>query len=230
ETDNPETKALKKRFSKKEKFNLLNIAEDLFSYEIPSANNLKLDERSDGDEIGVKKFSMDPSCKPLDDALDINNVTSNEFERKSRKFDSFKNDLDWFKYDTPIKKGFDEFCKCWWGKEGIKEELSDGGWSNCVPNDEWKHLEVMKNDPNQASRECIREYGVMINDNDFKYMCDYLLSKDKSSFMNDIAERIEEKRYKLVGTPSERIASLNLEFDDWAKANGFTEEAIKTQE
>ncbi|GKA34824.1 hypothetical protein Tco_0721253 [Tanacetum coccineum] len=142
-----ETKALKKRFSKKEKFNLLNIAEDLFSYEIPSANNLKLDERSDGDEVGVKQFSIDPSCKPLDDVLDINN-----------------------------------------------------------------------------------EYGVMINDNDFKYMCDYLHSKDTPSFMNDIAERMEEKRYKLVGTPSERIASLNLEFDDWAKANGFTEDAIKTQE
>ncbi|GJU71728.1 hypothetical protein Tco_1263133 [Tanacetum coccineum] len=40
-TSKAERKTFKKRFSKKEKFNLLEIAEDLFSYEIPSANNLK---------------------------------------------------------------------------------------------------------------------------------------------------------------------------------------------
>ncbi|GKD41125.1 hypothetical protein Tco_1261332, partial [Tanacetum coccineum] len=32
-------------------------------------------------------------------------VTSNEFERKSRKFDSFKNDFNWLDCDTPLKKG-----------------------------------------------------------------------------------------------------------------------------
>ncbi|GJX01236.1 hypothetical protein Tco_0185149 [Tanacetum coccineum] len=84
-------------------------------------------------------------------------VTSNEFKRKSGKFDLFMNDLDWFKYDTPIEKGFDEFCRRWWVKEGTKDELSDGSWSNYVTNDEWKRLEVMKNDPNQASQECIGE-------------------------------------------------------------------------
>ncbi|GJV93817.1 hypothetical protein Tco_1541630 [Tanacetum coccineum] len=44
----------------------------LFSYEILSVNYLKLDEGSDGDEVGVKQFSMNSPCKPLGDAFDIN--------------------------------------------------------------------------------------------------------------------------------------------------------------
>ncbi|GKB26607.1 hypothetical protein Tco_0866008 [Tanacetum coccineum] len=46
-----ERKALKKWFSKKENFNILNIAEYLFSYEIPSANNLQLNKGNDDDKI-----------------------------------------------------------------------------------------------------------------------------------------------------------------------------------
>ncbi|GJV58878.1 hypothetical protein Tco_1464978 [Tanacetum coccineum] len=45
-------KALKKRFSKKEKFNILSIDEDLFSYDIFSVNYLKLDKDNDEDKIG----------------------------------------------------------------------------------------------------------------------------------------------------------------------------------
>ncbi|GJX50326.1 hypothetical protein Tco_0277171 [Tanacetum coccineum] len=45
-------KALKKRFSKKEKFNILSIDEDLFSYDIFSVNYLKLDKDKDEDKIG----------------------------------------------------------------------------------------------------------------------------------------------------------------------------------
>ncbi|GJV53239.1 hypothetical protein Tco_1448980 [Tanacetum coccineum] len=37
----------------------LNIAKDLFSYKIPSANNLQLDKGNDGDKISIKQFSGD---------------------------------------------------------------------------------------------------------------------------------------------------------------------------
>ncbi|GJT79739.1 hypothetical protein Tco_0917624 [Tanacetum coccineum] len=50
-----ERKALKKQFSKKEKFNILNIDEDLFSYEISSDDN----------KIGIKRPSEDIFVKPL---------------------------------------------------------------------------------------------------------------------------------------------------------------------
>ncbi|GKA26695.1 hypothetical protein Tco_0712804 [Tanacetum coccineum] len=48
-----ERKALKKRFSKKEKFNILNIDEDLFSYENSSNKNLQLDKGNDNDKIDM---------------------------------------------------------------------------------------------------------------------------------------------------------------------------------
>ncbi|GJW89092.1 hypothetical protein Tco_0164432 [Tanacetum coccineum] len=67
-----ERKALKNRFSKKEKSNILNIDEDLFSCEIPSANNLQLDKGNDDDKIGVKQFSIDSPSEPLGDTIDIN--------------------------------------------------------------------------------------------------------------------------------------------------------------
>ncbi|GJT13178.1 hypothetical protein Tco_0860220 [Tanacetum coccineum] len=48
-----ESKALKKRFSKKEKFNILSIDKDLFSYDIFYVNELKLDKDNGEDKIGV---------------------------------------------------------------------------------------------------------------------------------------------------------------------------------
>ncbi|GJU56040.1 hypothetical protein Tco_1229754 [Tanacetum coccineum] len=101
----------------------------------------------------------------------------------------------------------------------MKDKLSDGSWSNYVPNDEWKLLEFERNNPIRAKQDCIGEYGLSINDNDFKYMCDYLLSNDGPSFMKDTDERIEEKRCKLVRTPCERSANLEHEFDEWARTN-----------
>nr|GEY76451.1 RNA-directed DNA polymerase, eukaryota [Tanacetum cinerariifolium] len=60
----------------------------------------------------------------------------------------------------------------------------------------------------------------MINDDDFEHTCDYLLAKNAHSFINDMDERSEENRYELIGAQSERN-SLDLEFDDWTRANGF---------
>ncbi|GJW98551.1 hypothetical protein Tco_0180359, partial [Tanacetum coccineum] len=96
---------------------------------------------------------------------------------------------------------------------GLKEEKesSDGGWSNYVPNDEWKSLELKKiNDSNtiRGNQECIGEYELMIDDNDFEYTCDYLLSKDATFVVDKEKERLEEKMYKLLGMPYERIASI----------------------
>nr|GEY17004.1 hypothetical protein [Tanacetum cinerariifolium] len=103
------------------------------------------------------------------------------------------NDFNWFKCDTPLKNGFDEFCQRWWMKRE-KKELSDSGWSNYVPNDEWKCLEVEEKDSNLANQECIGEYGLMIDDNDFEYMCDYMLSKDTPFTINNDEGRLEETR------------------------------------
>ncbi|GKE19052.1 hypothetical protein Tco_1426629 [Tanacetum coccineum] len=95
--------------------------------------------------------------------------------------------------------------------EKKEKELSDGGWSNYVPNDEWKSLELKKiNDSNtiRGNQECIGEYELMIDNNDFEYTCDYLLSKDATFVVDKEKERLEEKMCKLLGTPYERIDSI----------------------
>ncbi|GJS97849.1 hypothetical protein Tco_0804817 [Tanacetum coccineum] len=68
------------------------------------------------------------------------------------------------------------------------------------------------------------DYGLVIDDNDFDYMCGYLLSKDTPLFMNNIDKRLEEKKCKLVGTPRERIAKMEQEFNDWAMTEGYIED------
>ncbi|GJY79861.1 hypothetical protein Tco_0485662 [Tanacetum coccineum] len=148
-------------------------------------------------------------------------VTSNKHDGRSK---TIINDFDWFNCDTPLEKGFDKFFQRWWGKEGMKDQLSDGGWSNYVPNDEWKLLELYRNNLIQADHDCIKDYGLVIDDNDFDYMWDYLLSKDAPLFMNNIYHRLEEKKCKLVGTPREKIAKMEQEFGDWARTNGYIED------
>ncbi|GJW60423.1 hypothetical protein Tco_0109758 [Tanacetum coccineum] len=82
----------------------------------------------------------------------------------------------WFDNDTPLAKGFDEFCKGWWvNKE--KQNVGDGGWSNYKPYEEWKLMELEKQKPKHDEYGGIREYGLMVNADDFGWMCDYLLSK-----------------------------------------------------
>ncbi|GKA48047.1 hypothetical protein Tco_0741005, partial [Tanacetum coccineum] len=174
-----ERKALRKRFSKKENFNVLNIFEDLFSCEIPLGGNLQSDKGIDGNKAGIKKFSENPPGKPCSNMIII--------------------DLDAYFMENP----------------------QNDSWTAYNPNDEWKNMELEKDDPSQECQEGIGEYGLMINDEDYEYMCDYLLTKDAPSFMDDMDERFEEKKLSLIGTLSERIASLNNEFDNWAMANGF---------
>ncbi|GJV34075.1 hypothetical protein Tco_1394475 [Tanacetum coccineum] len=78
----------------------------------------------------------------------------------------------------------------------------------------WKDSMNFANDGGGKEDASNREYGLMINDDDFEQMCDYLLTKDATSLMNDMDERFEGKKFKLIGTPSERIASLDQEFDN----------------
>ncbi|GJS20455.1 hypothetical protein Tco_0449087 [Tanacetum coccineum] len=106
-------------------------------------------------------------------------------------------------------------------KEDIKKELDDGKWSTYVPNDEWKHLELEKMPPNNASYECIEEYRLMINDDDLEHMFEYLLAKDGPSFMDVEKEEMEGMKSMMIGTPSERAENLDKEFDDWVRDNGF---------
>nr|GEV25129.1 retrotransposon protein, putative, Ty1-copia subclass [Tanacetum cinerariifolium] len=72
-----------------------------------------------------------------------------------------------------------------------------------------------------ASYECIREYGLMINDDDLKHMFKYLLAKDGPSFMDVEKEEIEGMKSMMIGTPSERAKNLDNEFDDWTRDNEF---------
>nr|GEZ92823.1 hypothetical protein [Tanacetum cinerariifolium] len=72
-------------------------------------------------------------------------VTNNEYKGELDTLGLSMNDFNWFKCDTPLENGFDEFCQRWWIKRE-KKELNDSGWSNYVPNDEWKCLEVEKKD------------------------------------------------------------------------------------
>ncbi|GJT94078.1 hypothetical protein Tco_1082923 [Tanacetum coccineum] len=97
---------------------------------------------------------------------------------------------------------------------GGGKRLSNGAWSTYVPSDEWKNMERERYDPKQGIQESIVQYRLMINDDDFKHMCDYLLAKDAPSFMNDIDERFKEKKFSLIETQSGRIASLDQEFDN----------------
>ncbi|GJU53143.1 hypothetical protein Tco_0827937 [Tanacetum coccineum] len=103
----------------------------------------------------------------------------------------------------------------------MKDKLSNGSWSNYLPNDEWKLLKFERNNPICAKQDCIGEYGLSINDNDFEYMCDYLLSKDAPVTVTNKEGRLELKKYKLIGTPRERIIKMEQEFDDWARTKGY---------
>ncbi|GJS91721.1 hypothetical protein Tco_0774357 [Tanacetum coccineum] len=105
--------------------------------------------------------------------------------------------------------------------------LSDGGWSNYVPHDEWKLLEFKRNNPIHAKQDCIGEYGV--DDNDFEYMCDYLLSNDEPFTVSNEEGRLKVK-CKLFGTPREQIANMEQEFDDWAMTNGNHENKKRHRE
>ncbi|GJU40248.1 hypothetical protein Tco_1193205 [Tanacetum coccineum] len=151
----------------------------------------------------------------------MENESLNMLKGKSMKFDLSKNDYYWFKFDAPLGKEFDQFCKRWLGKEDIKEELDDGKWSTYVPNEEWKRLELEKMLPSNASYECIGEYGLMINDDDLEHMFVYLLTKDVPSFMEVEKDDVEGKKSKMIGTPCERAKDLYKEFDDEARDNGF---------
>ncbi|GJW78412.1 hypothetical protein Tco_0140094 [Tanacetum coccineum] len=151
----------------------------------------------------------------------VKNKSCNKLKGKSMEFDLSKNDYDWFKFDALIGKGFNQFYKRWSGKEDIKEELDDGKWSTYVPNDEWNHLELEKMPPSNASYECIREYGLMINDDDLEYMFDYLLAKDIPSFMDVEKKEMEGMKSMMIVVPSDRVKNLDKEFDDWARDNGF---------
>ncbi|GJV48619.1 hypothetical protein Tco_1438831 [Tanacetum coccineum] len=53
-----ERKAIKKRFSKKEKFNILSIDKDQFSYDIFSVNDLKSNKDNVEDKIGLNTIEV----------------------------------------------------------------------------------------------------------------------------------------------------------------------------
>ncbi|GJU22840.1 hypothetical protein Tco_1156182 [Tanacetum coccineum] len=106
----------------------------------------------------------------------------------------------------------------------MKDLVSNGGSRNYVPNDEWKLLEFERNNPICTKQNCIVEYELFIDDNDFDYMCDYLFSKDTPLFMNNMDEKLEERKCELVGTPREQIGVMEQEVDKQTRSNGYIED------
>ncbi|GJW51890.1 hypothetical protein Tco_0093241 [Tanacetum coccineum] len=135
-------------------------------------------------------------------------VTNDKYKGEPDTLDLYINDFKLFKCDTPLEKGFDEFCQRWWMKSE-KKELSDGGQRNYVPNDEWKRLELEINNSNQANQECIGEYGPLIDDNDFEYMCDYLLSKNVPFTMKNDEGRLEKRGTSYLERHTNEFLALN---------------------
>ncbi|GJV49130.1 reverse transcriptase domain-containing protein [Tanacetum coccineum] len=79
----------------------------------------------------------------------------------------------------------------------------------------------------KENHECICNYGPMFDDNDFKYIFDYMVSEDAPFVIINKEERFEEKRSKLLGTPQECIARIEHEFDIWARTNGYIDDHNK---
>ncbi|GJT86613.1 hypothetical protein Tco_1068330 [Tanacetum coccineum] len=80
-----ERKSLKKRFSKKENFNILSIDEDLFSYEIPSDNDFQLDKGNDDNKIAIKQSLGEIFVETLHSIIDDDTYAhvSNELRKTS---------------------------------------------------------------------------------------------------------------------------------------------------
>ncbi|GJY23671.1 hypothetical protein Tco_0397329 [Tanacetum coccineum] len=66
-----ERKALKKRSSKKEKFNILSINNDLFSYDIFYVNDLKSNKDNDEDKIGIEQSLGNIFIEPLRNVIRV---------------------------------------------------------------------------------------------------------------------------------------------------------------
>ncbi|GKA34167.1 hypothetical protein Tco_0720596 [Tanacetum coccineum] len=82
-------------------------------------------------------------------------------------------------------------------------------------------MQLEKESPNQQAKDCIGKYELMIDENNLEHMFDYLINKEDTPFMKDGKEGGEEKKFDMIGTPSERTEKLDNEFDDWAKEKGF---------
>nr|GEY20503.1 hypothetical protein [Tanacetum cinerariifolium] len=92
----------------------------------------------------------------------------------------------------------------------MKDQLCDGGWIFYVPNHEWILLEFKRKNLIHAKRDCIGEYGLLIDDNDFECMCDYLLYKDKPLTVSNEEGRLEVKKCKLLERHANELLRCNM--------------------
>nr|GEY51687.1 hypothetical protein [Tanacetum cinerariifolium] len=121
-------------------------------------------------------------------------ITNNEYKGKTETLDSSMNGFNWFKCDTPLEKGFDEFCKNWW----MKEKSTNGGWKNYSPNDEWKLLEFMKNNPIRTKQD------------------------DESFIVSNKEGKLEEKKKcKPIERPREQTAKMEKNLTIGKKLKGI---------
>ena len=144
-----------------------------------------------------------------------------ESQNENKESKHEKMDFDWFDSNGEIGKEFDKFCKQWWGEKGKDKEPKEEDWISYSPHEEWKRLQLEKENPYKGENDCIGEYELMIDENDLGYMFDCVLDKDEKHFMESGYDGSDAKKFEMVETPSERAEKLDKEFDDWAKEKGF---------
>nr|GEU79196.1 hypothetical protein [Tanacetum cinerariifolium] len=117
---------------------------------------------------------------------------------------------------------FDEFCERWWEKkERTMMPRNNDGRGHYSPNEEWKLLERAEQNETKDANETIREYELVITNEEIEWMCEYLLAKDAPSFTINDNERLEEEKDDLTKNSKNGIPNLYEEFDEWARAKGF---------
>ncbi|GJR60670.1 hypothetical protein Tco_1502832 [Tanacetum coccineum] len=67
-----------------------------------------------------------------------------------------------------------------------------------------KTCNLRKRVQTNEQKNCIGKYELMIDENDSEHMFDYLINKEDAPFMKDGKEGGEEKKFEMIGTPSER--------------------------
>ncbi|GKD49282.1 hypothetical protein Tco_1278258 [Tanacetum coccineum] len=76
--------------------------------------------------------------------------------------------------------------------------MSEGAWSNHLPNDEGINND---NDAIKANQELFNDHEPMEDDDDIGNLDDYLIPNDASYYVDEEEKRFKERRSKLLGIP-----------------------------
>ncbi|GJU74590.1 hypothetical protein Tco_1265995 [Tanacetum coccineum] len=76
--------------------------------------------------------------------------------------------------------------------------MSEGAWSNHLPNDEGINND---NDAIKANQELFNDHEPMEDDDDIGNLDDYLIPNDASYYVDEKEKRFKERRSKLLRIP-----------------------------